>query len=347
MSGRAAAAAKPAKAKAEGAQKAEQAAPAKAKADKGEKKKGPAMLNNANCAHSAARAQIAQDVIDDCVPKTGPFDSKQIFDTLHANDKRFKNFPHNKDTCDHRINSLRKGIDDDLKEAMEDHDAALEDLLLHPPEDKNTRGQLRWEGSATERLLEQDVVDKLHEGVSPEAFQATRNACLLFDLSVFAKHLHQLVKALKPHHSKDKLHRRKKRHHGDKVSSGKEQGSDENELHQTKRRPLKSKLAARTEKQHRFNFASHCVARTAQLRLCNQLAHFWAHFWARFWAHFWAHTWLTLGSLSAHFLAGLIFGLIFGLTPFCEPNEPQARLDPFLALKKSNMACPLHVAEKQ
>jgi len=179
MSGRAAAAAKPAKAKAEGARKAKQAPPAKAKADKGEKKKkGPATLNNANCAHSAARAQIAQDIVDDCIPKTGPFDSKQIFDTLHANDKRFKNFPCDKDTCDRRINSLRKGIDNNLKEAMEDHDAVLEDLLLHPPEDKNMRGQLRWEGSAAEHLLEQDIVDKLHEGVSPEVFQATRNAAL-------------------------------------------------------------------------------------------------------------------------------------------------------------------------
>ena len=249
MSGRAAAAAKPAKAKAKGARKAKQAAPAKAKADKGEKKKkGPATLNNANYAHSAARAQIAQDVIDDYIPKTGPFDSKQIFDTLYANDKRFKNFPYDKDTYDRRINSLRKGINDNLKEAMEDHDAVLEDLLLYPPEDKNIRGQLRWEGSAAEYLLEQDIIDKLHEGVSPEVFQATRNAYLLFDLSVFTKHLHQLVKALKPHHSKDKLHRRKKRHCGDKVLSRKEQGSDENELYQTKRRPLKSKLVARTKK---------------------------------------------------------------------------------------------------
>jgi len=231
MSGRAAAAAKPAKAKAKGARKAKQAAPAKAKADKGEKKKkGPATLNNANYAHSAARAQIAQDIIDDYIPKTGRFDSKQIFDTLYANDKHFKNFPYDKDTYDRRINSLRKGINDNLNEAIEDHDAVLEDLLLYPPKDKNIRGQLRWEGSAAEYLLEQDIIDKLHEGVSPEAFQATRNAYLLFDLIVFTKHLHQLVKALKPHHSKDKLHRRKKRHYGDKVLSRNEQGSDENEL---------------------------------------------------------------------------------------------------------------------
>ena len=74
MSGRAPAAAKPAKAKAKGARKAKQAAPAKAKADKGEKKKkGPATLNNANYAHSAARAQIAQDILD------------QNPDDLHAN----------------------------------------------------------------------------------------------------------------------------------------------------------------------------------------------------------------------------------------------------------------------
>lgn len=257
MSGRAAAAAKPARA-AKGARKAKQAAPTKAKqaapakakqAAKGEqKKKTPATLNNANYAHSAARAQIAQDIIDDYIPKTGPFDSEQIFDTLYANDKNFKNFPFDKDTYDRRIKSLRNGINDNLKEAQEDHDAALEDLLKYPPKDKNIRGQFRWEGSAAERFLEQDIIDKLHEGVSPELFQATRNAYLLFDLSVFTKQIHQVVKALKPHHSKDQIHKRKKRHYGNKDFSRKEKRSDDNELYQTKKRSLSSKLVARPNK---------------------------------------------------------------------------------------------------
>jgi len=63
---------------------------------------------------------------------------------LYASDKRFKNFPYDKDTCGRQINSLRKGINDNLNEAMEDHGAMLEDLLLYPPKDKNIQRQLRW-----------------------------------------------------------------------------------------------------------------------------------------------------------------------------------------------------------
>ena len=170
---------------------------------------------------------------------------------MYANDKRFKNFPYNKDTYDRRIKSLRKGINDNLKEANDDHAAALEDLLKHPPKDKNIRGQFRWEGSAAERLLEQDIIDKLHEGVSPELFQATRNEYLLFDLNVFTKQIHQVVLALKPHHKNDKQKKRKKRHFGDNELSRKEkQGNDDdvNDKYQTKKRSLSSKLVARSNK---------------------------------------------------------------------------------------------------
>jgi len=250
MSGRPAA---NAAAKCKGARKARQAAPAKAKqaGNDNDEEKPKATLNNAIYNHSAARAQIAQDIIDDYIPKTGPFDSKEIFDTLYANDKRFENFPYNKDTYDRRIKSLRKGISDNLKEANDDHAAALEDLLKHPPKDKNIRGQFRWEGSAAERLLEQDIIDKLHEGVCPELFQATRNEYLLFDLNVFRKQIHQVVLALKPHHKKDKQKKRKKRHFGDNELSRKEkEGTDDdaNDKYQTKKCSLSSKLVAQSNK---------------------------------------------------------------------------------------------------
>ena len=224
----------------------EEAKQRKAAEKAAEKEKVPAALNNEKYANSAARAQIAQDIIDDYIPKTGPFDSKDIFDTLYANDERFKNLPYSKETYDRRINALRNGINNNLQEAYEDHDAVLEDLLKYPPQDKNIRGQLRWEGSAAERLLEQDIIDKLNQGVAPAAFQTTRNEYLLFDLDVFTKQIHQVTKALKPHSQKGNQHKRKKRHYGQKELSRKERVEDE--LYQTKNRSLKSKLVARRNK---------------------------------------------------------------------------------------------------
>lgn len=220
-------------------------------AEKADKKKVPAALNNAKYDHSEARAQIAQDIIDEFIPQTGPFDSEEIFNTLYANDERFKNFPYSKEVCDRRIKSLCKGINANLKEANEDHDAVLEDLLKYPPKDKNIRGQLRWEGSAAEELLEQDIIDKVNEGVAPSVFQTTRNEHLLFDLDVFTKQIHQVTIALKPHHPNCKEHKRKKRHHGKKELSRKETNKD-NELYQTKRRPLSSKVVAQTNKSNKY-----------------------------------------------------------------------------------------------
>jgi hypothetical protein len=242
MSGRPAAKSTKPKAAAKG--RARKAAPAA----KEKEKKDPINLNNAQYNHSAARSQIAQDIIDEYIPRTGSFDSKDIYDTLYANDKNFKNFPYDKVTYDRRIESLRKGINNNLKEAMDDHDAVIEDLQKHPPKDKNIRGQLRWEGSAAEHLLEQDIKDKLHEGVSPEVLQATRNEYLLFDLKVFTKHIDQTAQALKTHHKEGKQHKRKKRHFGNKELSRKETLSDGNEVHQTKKKSLKSKLVAQSNK---------------------------------------------------------------------------------------------------
>ena len=220
-------------------------------AEKANEKKVPAALNNAKYEYSEARAQIAQDIIDEYIPQTGPFDSKEIFNTLYANDERFKNFPYSKEVYDRRIKSLRKGITANLKEAQDDHAAVLEDLLKYPPKDKNIRGQLRWEGSAAERLLEQDITDKLNEGVAPSVFQATRNEYLLFDLDVFTKQIHQVTKALKPHNANSKQHRRKKRHYGKKELSRKEAVDNGNELYQTKKRSLSSKVVARTNKSNK------------------------------------------------------------------------------------------------
>lgn len=247
MSGKAAA---PKRAKAKATKgSTRKAAPAKTKQADKDKKEGdpqPVTLNNAQYNHSAARAQIAQDIIDGYIPRTGSFDSKDIFDTLYANDKNFKNFPYNKDAYDRRIDSLRKGITNNIEEAMADHDAVLSDLLKYPPKDKNIRGQIRWEGSAAEELLEQDIKDKLHVGVSPEVLQATRNEYLLFDLKVFTKHIDQTAQGLKTHHKEGKQHKRKKRHFGNKDLSRKEALSDGNEVHQTKKKSLKSKLVARS-----------------------------------------------------------------------------------------------------
>ena len=59
------------------------------------------------------------------------------------------------------------------------------DLALHPKEERDPRGRLRWDGSDAQRLLAVDMEDGKHLRMKPRALWLTKPAIYgLFELTV-------------------------------------------------------------------------------------------------------------------------------------------------------------------
>lgn len=161
-------------------------------------KRPPATLNNAQWISSDARQLIAQDIIDGRVPPHGTkFDATEVFNRLYHGHAFFADFPFDHKRHKLRIKSLQKIIAENRHWAKFDDEALTEDLKVFPRPTHNIRGQLRWDGSDAQRLLAIDVADKKHVGVKPKELRASRPEFMLFDLTVFRKHVDQCNEATK------------------------------------------------------------------------------------------------------------------------------------------------------
>jgi len=71
------------------------------------------------------------------------------------------------------------------------------DLQVRPYPLFNHRGEERWEGSETQKLLKQDIADKKHIGLTPTQFMATRPEYGALPRFVIKGHVEQEVRLQK------------------------------------------------------------------------------------------------------------------------------------------------------
>lgn len=78
-----------------------------------------------------------------------------------------------------------------------DSEALRQDRLIFPVPAMTVRNEPRWEGSAAEALLKEDVKGNLHQTMKPQALYSSRLEYQEFSLSTFRGHIHQEVKLCK------------------------------------------------------------------------------------------------------------------------------------------------------
>lgn len=71
------------------------------------------------------------------------------------------------------------------------------DRLVCPKPTHNHRGEPRWEGSAAEAFLKQDVKKNKHELMTPKEFYNSRPEYKAWSLKVIRKHIQQEVRLIK------------------------------------------------------------------------------------------------------------------------------------------------------
>jgi hypothetical protein len=108
----------------------------------------------------------------------------------------FSEFPYT--NFQSNLRSLRKTIQEKHNSSEYDAAAILHDRQIHPKAVVNRNGKQRWEGSDAEFLLRQDIDNKFHLVMEPNALYNTRHEYKdNFSLTVFRKHIDQEVRRRK------------------------------------------------------------------------------------------------------------------------------------------------------
>jgi hypothetical protein len=136
---------------------------------------------------SRAKKKLTKDILSGKVPPE--WKPKRVLATRPELYKPYeKNFGNN-------LRNLRKALIMQQDRADEDDAAVQHDLGLYPRLPADARGYPRWDGSAAQQLLIQDVKEGRHV-VKAKALQQTRAEYKDYPLKVFADHVHQEKRAL-------------------------------------------------------------------------------------------------------------------------------------------------------
>jgi hypothetical protein len=136
---------------------------------------------------SRAKKKLTKDILSGKVPPE--WKPKQVF---AMRPELYK--PYAKNFGD-RLRRLRKTLKTQQDRADEDDAAVRHDLGLYPPTSADVRGYPRWDGSAAQRLLIQDVKEGRNVGIKAKAFQQTRQEYMEYPLKVFTDHISQEKRA--------------------------------------------------------------------------------------------------------------------------------------------------------
>ena len=75
--------------------------------------------------------------------------------------------------------------------ARDEKIAFIRDCKLHPRKETNSRGEAKFDGSLAQKLLCEDVKNKLHEQMTPSQLQASRPEYKPYKSSIFKQRIYQ------------------------------------------------------------------------------------------------------------------------------------------------------------
>jgi len=99
---------------------------------------------------------------------------------------------------ENRLKAARKLVTQNNTRSASELVLMQQDRAAHPPPARYPSGEPRWDGSAAQALLKEDVKNKVHESMSREAFYTSRTEYYLdFSLQTISNHVDQEVRSSK------------------------------------------------------------------------------------------------------------------------------------------------------
>lgn len=148
---------------------------------------------NIDWKNSAARDIIIQDLESGLLSlDRNEMPARMAWDLMYKNMIEFKDVLYTQ--FRDRLNDHRKVMSAKKIESKRQLDLFNYSKTLHPPKEKNSKGEPIWENHPAQELLRKDVADMKHKEMKPQALQASRHEYQVFDSKVFRDHIYQEIR---------------------------------------------------------------------------------------------------------------------------------------------------------
>jgi len=136
--------------------------------------------------YSQAKKLLVQDLLNGTIPLDSLVMGPQEVYQQHP---EFRQYDFNR--FRDQLRDLRKKLSEKNDCSASDNMALAHDRRIHPMPTHNHRGEPRWEGSKSERLLKHDIAHNKQQAMEPKDLFATQQEYGKYDLEVFCKHIYQ------------------------------------------------------------------------------------------------------------------------------------------------------------
>jgi hypothetical protein len=96
-----------------------------------------------------------------------------------------------------RLASARKKVSGQRSRADTELALLQQDRVAHPRPATNHRGEPQWEGSTTQKLLKEDIKNKVHETLTHTQFYLSRPEYQLLPKRILVGHIEQEIRLIK------------------------------------------------------------------------------------------------------------------------------------------------------
>jgi hypothetical protein len=109
-----------------------------------------------------------------------------------------------------RLRDHRKQVQKRVNRSINDEVARIHDRHIYPRQNRNSRGDLVFDMSPAKMILREDVINGIHETMTPSELQGLRTEYEGFKSDVFKRRIYQEVRLQKYYNYRDNQREKKK-----------------------------------------------------------------------------------------------------------------------------------------
>lgn len=148
---------------------------------------------------SSAREYLYNLLLEGKVPGRKEITPKKLYDEYLKDRPEFKPFQnYTKLGFATKLSSLRDKVEKRQGRATKDAARLAHDRLIFPAPTVDTKGDVMWQESAAQKLLQKDIADGKHKTMKPKVLYETKASYYEnYELDVFRRRIYQELKAIK------------------------------------------------------------------------------------------------------------------------------------------------------
>ena len=171
----------------------------------------PAFLHGFSwCSLFSVQSQILLQDLEEGILPLDNFDhsARDAWNDCYGMMDEFKDVPYQQ--FSDRLRDHRKQVQKRVTRSINDNVARMHDRQIYPRQNRNSRGDLVFDMSPAKMVLREDVVNGIHETMTPSELQGLRPEHEGFKSDVFKRRIYQEVRLQKYYNYRDHQREKKK-----------------------------------------------------------------------------------------------------------------------------------------